>query len=78
MRDNESVCAHMFKVMGYIEQIEKLGCKCDLQLVMNTIFTSLSLHYSNFIMNYNMMRIKILVELLGFLKTAEEDMNKKI
>jgi gag-polypeptide of LTR copia-type len=27
MRDNEFVSAHMFKVTGYIEQLEKLGCK---------------------------------------------------
>jgi hypothetical protein len=44
---------------------------------MNTIFASLSPHYSNFIMNYNMMRMsKSLDELLGLLKTADEDMNK--
>jgi gag-polypeptide of LTR copia-type len=29
MRDNDSVSAHMFKVMRYIEQLEKLGCKMD-------------------------------------------------
>jgi gag-polypeptide of LTR copia-type/Zinc knuckle len=77
MRDNESVSAHMFKVTGYIEQLEKLGCKWDSQLVMNIIFASLSPRYSNFIMNYNMMGMsKRLDELLGLLKTAEEDMNK--
>jgi gag-polypeptide of LTR copia-type len=27
MRDNEYVSAHMFKVTGYIEQLEKLDCK---------------------------------------------------
>jgi gag-polypeptide of LTR copia-type len=27
IRDNKSVSAHMFKVTGYIEQLEKLGCK---------------------------------------------------
>jgi Zinc knuckle len=44
---------------------------------MNIIFVSLSPRYSNFIMNYNMMGMsKSLDELLGLLKTAEEDMNK--
>jgi gag-polypeptide of LTR copia-type len=77
MRDNESISAHMFKVTGYIEQLEKLGCKWDPQLVTNIIFASLSFRYSNFIMNYNMMGMsKSLDELLDFLKTAEEDMNK--
>jgi gag-polypeptide of LTR copia-type len=77
MRDNESVSSHMFKVTRYIEQLEKLGCKWDSQLVTNIIFTSLSPHYSNFIMNYNMMGMsKRLDELLGLLKTDEEDMNK--
>jgi gag-polypeptide of LTR copia-type len=77
MRDNEYVSAHMFKVTGYIEQLEKLGCKWDPQLVTNIIFASLSPRYSDFIMNYNMMGMsKSLDELLGLLKTAEEDMNK--
>jgi GAG-pre-integrase domain/gag-polypeptide of LTR copia-type/Zinc knuckle len=77
MRDNESVSAHMFKVTGYIEQLEKLGCKWDPQLVTNIIFASLSPRYSNFIMNYNMMGMsKSLDDLLGLLKTVEEDMNK--
>jgi gag-polypeptide of LTR copia-type len=77
MRDNEFVSAHMFKVTGYIEQLEKLGCKWDPQLVTNIIFASLSPRYSNFIMNYNMMGMsKSLDELLGLLKTDEEDMNK--
>jgi gag-polypeptide of LTR copia-type len=77
MLDNESVSTHMFKVTGYIEQLEKLGCKWDPQLVTNIIFASLSPRYSNFIMNYNMMGMsKSLDELLGLLKIAEEDMNK--
>jgi gag-polypeptide of LTR copia-type len=77
MHDNESVSAHMFKVTGYIEKFEKLGCKWDSQLVTDIIFASLSPHYSKFIMNYNMMGMsKSLGELLGLLKTAEEDMNK--
>jgi hypothetical protein len=67
----------MFKVTGYIEKFEKLGCKWDSQLVTDIIFASLSPHYSKFIMNYNMMGMsKSLGELLGLLKTAEEDMNK--
>jgi gag-polypeptide of LTR copia-type len=77
IHDNESVSAHMFKVTGYIEQFEKLGCKWHPQLVMNIIFASLSPRYSNFIMNYNMMGMsKSLDKLIGLLKTAEEDMNK--
>jgi hypothetical protein len=77
MHDNESVSAHMFKVMGYIEQLEKLGYKWDPPLVVNIVFASLSPHHSNFIMNYNMMGMsKSLDELLGLLKTTEEDMNK--
>jgi gag-polypeptide of LTR copia-type len=77
MRDNEFVSAHMFKVTGYIEQLEKLGCKWDPQLVTNIIFASLSPRYLNFIMNYNMMgMLKSLDELLGLLKTTEDDMNK--
>jgi gag-polypeptide of LTR copia-type len=77
IRDNESVSAHMFKVMEYIEQLEKLGCMWDSQLVTNIVFASLSPRYSNFIMNYNIMGMsKSLDELLGLLKTAEEDMNK--
>jgi gag-polypeptide of LTR copia-type len=77
MRDNESVSANMFKVTRYIEQLEKLGCKWDPQLVTNIIFTSLFPRYTNFIMNYNLMGMsKSLDELLGLLTIAEEDMNK--
>jgi hypothetical protein len=77
MCDNESISAHIFEVMGYIEQLKKLGSKWDPNLVTNIIFASLSPRYSNFIMNYHMMRMsKILDELLGLLKIVEENMNK--
>jgi gag-polypeptide of LTR copia-type/Zinc knuckle len=77
MRENESVSAHMLKMTSYIEQLEKLGCKWDEQLMRNIVLGSLSSRFSQFIMNYNMMGLKgVLDELLGLLKTVEEDMNK--
>jgi hypothetical protein len=43
----------------------------------NIVLGSLSSRFSQFIMNYNMMGLKGgLDELLGLLKTTEEDMNK--
>jgi gag-polypeptide of LTR copia-type len=77
MRENESISAHMLKMTSYIEQLQKLSCKWDEQLMRNIVLGSLSSRFSQFIMNYNMIGLKRgLDELLGLFKTAEEDMNK--
>ncbi|KAF7826958.1 retrotransposon protein, putative, Ty1-copia subclass [Senna tora] len=68
---------HVLKMIGYIENIERLGFPMGQELATDVILQSLPQSYNHFIMNYNMNEIdKSLPELLSMLRTAEQNLQK--
>ncbi|KAK8525335.1 hypothetical protein V6N12_014030 [Hibiscus sabdariffa] len=64
--------AHVIKMMGYIQTLEKLGFALNNELVTDIILQSLSDSFKKFILNFNMNDIdKTLPQLLGMLRTAK-------
>jgi hypothetical protein len=68
----------MIKMMGYIEILTKLGCEIKDGLTTNVILQSLSVSHESFIMNFHMNGMeKIVAELHGMLKIAEDSIKKE-
>jgi hypothetical protein len=64
-------------MMGYIETLDKLGYELKDDLATDMILQSLPVSYEPFIMNFHMNGIeKIVSELHGMLKTAEDSIKK--
>ena len=77
MAEGSPVGAHVLKMIGYIENLERLGFSLGQELVTDLILQSLLESYSQFIMNYNMNEMeKTLPELLSTLKTTELNLKK--
>jgi hypothetical protein len=77
--ENSPVSPHVIKMMGYIETLDKLDCKLNDDLVTDVILQSLLTSYEPFIMNFHMNEMdKIVAELLGMLKTAEDSIKKNL
>ncbi|KAK8931471.1 hypothetical protein KSP39_PZI016311 [Platanthera zijinensis] len=73
----DSVGTHVLKMIGYIENLERLGFPLGQELTTDLILQSLPDSYEQFVLNYNMNEIdKTLPELLGMLRTAEINMKK--
>ncbi|KAK9024987.1 hypothetical protein V6N11_064888 [Hibiscus sabdariffa] len=71
------VGAHVIKMMGYVQTLEKLGFPLKNELATDLILQSLPCSFKPFILNFNMNEInKTLPQLLGMLRTAESDMKK--
>jgi hypothetical protein len=71
------VSPHVIKMMGYIETLDKLGYELKDDLATDMILQSLPVSYEPFIMNFHMNGIeKIVSELHGMLKTAEDSIKK--
>ncbi|KAL4377544.1 hypothetical protein GQ457_02G033680 [Hibiscus cannabinus] len=71
------VGAHVIKMMGYIQTLEKLGFALNDELAIDVVLQSLPDSFSQFILNFNMNEIeKTLPQLLGMLRTAEGNMKK--
>ncbi|KAK8675759.1 hypothetical protein V6N13_033822 [Hibiscus sabdariffa] len=67
------VGAHVIKMMGYIQTLEKQGFALNNELVTDVILQSLSDSFKQFILNFNMNDIdKTLPQLLGMLRTAKK------
>nr|MCH9869660.1 hypothetical protein [Serratia marcescens] len=78
MAEGASVSAHVLKMKGYIDHLERLGFSLSLELATDLVLNSLSHGYDQFIMNYNMNNMeKSLAELHAMLKTAEPNVKKK-
>ncbi len=78
MAEGASVSSHVIKMIGYIENLERLGFPYNQDLAIDIILQSLPPSYSSFIMNYNMNGLeKSLTELHGMLKTAEQNIKHK-
>ena len=69
--------ALIFKMIGYIEILQRLGFPLDDDLATNVILRSLPDRFEPFIMNYHMNGLKkTLTELHGMLKMAEVSLRK--
>ncbi|KAK9025004.1 hypothetical protein V6N11_064905 [Hibiscus sabdariffa] len=77
MSEGSPVGAHVIKIMGYIQMLEKLGFALNDELAIDVILQSLSDSFNQFVLNFNMNEInKTLPQLLGMLRTAESNMKK--
>ncbi|KAK8596896.1 hypothetical protein V6N12_065375 [Hibiscus sabdariffa] len=77
MSEGSSVGAHVIKMMGYIQTLEKLGFALNDELATDVILQSLPDSFNQFVLNFNMNEInKTLPQLLGMLRTAESNMKK--
>ncbi|KAK8600677.1 hypothetical protein V6N12_050530 [Hibiscus sabdariffa] len=72
MTEGTPVGAHVIKMMGYIQTLEKLGFSLKDELATDLILQSLQDSFKPFVLNFNMNEInKTLPQLLGMLRTAE-------
>ncbi|KAK8705009.1 hypothetical protein V6N13_048620 [Hibiscus sabdariffa] len=77
MSEGSPVGAHVIKMMGYIQTLEKLGFALNDELAVDVVLQSLSDSFNQFVLNFNMNEInKTLPQLLGMLRTAESNMKK--
>ncbi|KAL4361884.1 hypothetical protein GQ457_04G016380 [Hibiscus cannabinus] len=77
MSEGYLVGAHVIKMMGYIQTLEKLGFPLKDELATDVILQSLSDSFMPFVLNFNMNEIsKTLPQLLGMLRTTESNMKK--
>ena len=58
MTPDTSVSAHVLKMKGLIDQLDKLGAPISHELATDLILGSLSESYDQFVMNYNMHHIE--------------------
>ncbi|KAK8499664.1 hypothetical protein V6N12_002136 [Hibiscus sabdariffa] len=77
MSEGSLVGAHVIKMMGYIQALEKLGFPLNDELAIDIVLQSLPDSFNQFVLNFNMNEInKILPQLLGMLRTTESNMKK--
>ncbi|KAK9025215.1 hypothetical protein V6N11_065111 [Hibiscus sabdariffa] len=77
MSEGSPVGAHIIKMMGYIQTLEKLGFALNDELAVDVVLQSLPDSFNQFVLNFNMNEInKTLPQLLGMLRTAEGNMKK--
>ncbi|KAK8632197.1 hypothetical protein V6N13_028974 [Hibiscus sabdariffa] len=77
MSEGSPVGAHVIKMMGYMQTLEKLGFPLKDELATDVILQSLSDSFKPFFLNFNMNEIKkTLPQLLGMLRTVESDLTK--
>ena len=78
MAEGASVIAHVLKMKGYIEHLDRLGFPLSQELATDLILNSLPVSYSQFVMNYNMNEMdKSISELHTMLKTDEHNIKSK-
>ncbi|KAL4271719.1 hypothetical protein GQ457_13G018650 [Hibiscus cannabinus] len=72
MNERSPVGAHVIKMMGYIQTLEKMGFALNDELAIDVVLQSLQDRFNQFVLNFNMNEInKTLPQLLGMLRTAE-------
>ena len=78
MADGASVSAHVLKMKGYIEHLDRLGFPLSQELGTDLILNSLPDSYGQFVMNFNMNEMdKSISKLHTMLKTAEQNIKSK-
>ena len=71
------VSAHVLKMKGLIDHLDKLGAPISHELATDMILGSLPESYDQFVMNYNMHHMeKSIAELHGMLKNVETNIQK--
>ena len=79
MAEGASVSAHVLKMKGYIEHLDRLGFPLSQELATDLNMNSLPDSYGQFVMNYNMNEMdKSISELHTMLKTAEQNIKSKL
>ncbi|KAL4311724.1 hypothetical protein GQ457_01G019000 [Hibiscus cannabinus] len=77
MSEGSPVGAHVIKMMGYIQTLEKLDFPPNYELAIDVVLQSLPDSFNQFVLNFNMNEInKNLPQLVGILQTAESNMKK--
>ncbi|KAL4302806.1 hypothetical protein GQ457_10G012270 [Hibiscus cannabinus] len=77
MSEGSPMGAHVIKMMGYIQTLEKLGFVLNDELAIDVVLQSLPNSFNQFVLNFNMNEInKTLPQLLGMLRTVEGNMKK--
>ena len=77
LAEGSPVSPHVIKMIGYIETLDRLGSEIHDDIAVDVILQSLPPSYEPFIMNFQMNGMeKLLFELHGMLKTAEESIKK--
>ena len=77
MTEGSSVSAHLFKMQGYLQELQRMEVPMANIVVTDLILNSLPASYTQFVQNYHMMKWdKSLEELQGMLKTYEADSKK--
>ena len=77
MPEGSSVATHLFKMQGYLQELERREVPITNIVVTDLILNSLPSSYTHFVQNYHMMKWdKSLEELQGMLKTYETDSKK--
>ncbi|KAK8594308.1 hypothetical protein V6N13_126117 [Hibiscus sabdariffa] len=77
MSEGAQVGAHVIKMMGYIQTLERLGFALNNELAIDVILQSLPDSFNQFVLNFNMNEFnKTLPQLLGMLRTAESNMKR--
>ena len=78
MAEGASVSAHVLKMKGYIEHLDRLGFPLSQELATDLILSSLPDSYGQFVINYNMNEMdKSIFELHTMLKTTEQNIKSK-
>ncbi|KAL6508327.1 hypothetical protein OROHE_021869 [Orobanche hederae] len=79
MSSGISVSAHVLKMKGHIEHLERLGAPISQELATDMILASLPLEYDQFVVNFNMHNMeKTITELHGMLKQTETNIKKAV
>ena len=78
MAEGASVSAHVLKMKGYIEHLDRLGFPLSQELAIDVILNSLPDSYGKFFMNYNMNEMdKSISDMHTMLKIAEQNIKSK-
>ncbi|KAK2389954.1 secreted RxLR effector protein [Trifolium repens] len=78
LSEGSPVGPHVLKMIGYVGNLERLGFPLEKELATDLILQSLPDSFNQFILNFNMNDLdKTLPELLGMLRTAEQNLKTK-
>jgi len=78
LAEGAPVGPHVLKMIGYVENLERLGFPLGKELATDLILQSLPDRFSQFVLNFNMNDMdKSLPELLAMLRTAEQNLKSK-
>ena len=77
MAPSTSVSAHVLKMKGYVDTLEKFDVPIHRELATDLILWSLPESYDQFVMNFNIHGMdKSLAKLHGMLKNVEQNIKK--